>query len=45
MKKDFFGNLERLIEPVKSKPMLPSQEEIERNGRSRSAKLRVGKKK
>jgi 16S rRNA (cytosine1402-N4)-methyltransferase len=45
IKKDFFGNLERQIEPVKSKPILPSQEEIERNGRSRSAKLRVGQKK
>ena len=45
MKKDFFGNLERQIEPVKSKPILPSQEEIERNSRSRSAKLRVGQKK
>jgi 16S rRNA (cytosine1402-N4)-methyltransferase len=42
--KDFFGNLIRPMEPINRKPIVPSQEEIKDNNRSRSAKLRVAKK-
>ena len=45
MEKDFFG---RNLSPFKlltSKPIVPSDEEIERNPRSRSAKLRIAIKK
>lgn len=45
LKKDFFGNIQSSIKPLQGKPILPSAEEIERNGRSRSAKLRIGIKK
>ncbi|MBQ2839431.1 MAG: 16S rRNA (cytosine(1402)-N(4))-methyltransferase RsmH [Muribaculaceae bacterium] len=44
MEKDFFG---RNLSPFKlltSKPIVPSDEEIERNPRSRSAKLRIAQK-
>ena len=34
----------KTLEPVTSKPILPTQEEIDRNPRSRSAKLRVAEK-
>ncbi len=40
--KDFFGNTASPIHPLTSKPVVPDNEEIERNPRSRSAKLRVG---
>jgi len=39
--KDFFGNLNRPFKEVNRKPILPSDEELERNSRARSAKLRV----
>jgi 16S rRNA (cytosine1402-N4)-methyltransferase len=45
LKKDFYGNIQREMNPLKTKPILPTQEELERNKRSRSAKLRVGIKK
>lgn len=45
LKKDFFGNIQRELVPLKAKPILPSNEELEKNKRSRSAKLRVGIKK
>jgi 16S rRNA (cytosine1402-N4)-methyltransferase len=45
LKKDFYGNIQRELNPLKAKPILPSSEELERNKRSRSAKLRVGIKK
>jgi len=45
LKKDFFGNIQREMNPLKAKPILPTQEELEKNKRSRSAKLRVGIKK
>ncbi|MCM1451281.1 MAG: 16S rRNA (cytosine(1402)-N(4))-methyltransferase RsmH [Clostridium sp.] len=44
IEKDFYG---RILSPMKlmgSKPITPSPEEVERNPRSRSAKLRVGEK-
>ena len=40
--KDFFGNIASPARPLTSKPVVPDDEEIERNPRSRSAKLRVG---
>jgi len=42
--KDFFGNLLRPLKPTTSKPLLPSDEEIEVNNRARSAKMRVAEK-
>ncbi|MEM7173794.1 MAG: 16S rRNA (cytosine(1402)-N(4))-methyltransferase RsmH [Bacteroidota bacterium] len=38
---DIYGNLIRPFHPLHSKPLKPSQEEILRNNRSRSAKLRI----
>jgi 16S rRNA (cytosine1402-N4)-methyltransferase len=40
--KDFYGNLLRPMKPLHTKPILPSQEEIDINNRARSAKLRIG---
>jgi 16S rRNA (cytosine1402-N4)-methyltransferase len=40
-RKDFYGNLLRPFEPLVKKPLTPSAEEIKRNPRSRSAKLRI----
>lgn len=42
--KDFFGNLLRPLSPLQSKPIIPSEEEINTNTRARSAKLRVATK-
>jgi 16S rRNA (cytosine1402-N4)-methyltransferase len=42
--KDFYGNIARPFELITRKPVTPSSEEIERNSRSRSAKLRVAEK-
>ncbi len=39
--KDFFGNLIRPLKPLTSKPILPTEEEIEFNNRARSAKMRI----
>lgn len=39
--KDLFGRSSAPIKPLGSKPIAPDEEEIERNPRSRSAKLRV----
>jgi 16S rRNA (cytosine1402-N4)-methyltransferase len=39
--KDFYGNLQRPLKPLTSKPLLPTAEEIEENTRARSAKMRV----
>jgi 16S rRNA (cytosine1402-N4)-methyltransferase len=39
--KDFYGNLIRPMTPQQSKPIIPSEEEIQQNTRARSAKLRV----
>lgn len=43
--KDFYGNPIRVFDPVNRKPIVASQEEIDRNSRARSAKLRIGIKK
>lgn len=40
--KDFYGNIDRPYKIITKKPILPSEEEQNRNSRSRSAKLRVG---
>lgn len=42
--KDFYGNLIRPLEPVNRKPLTASMEELARNNRSRSAKLRIAEK-
>ncbi len=41
MEKDFFGNIIRPFQPLNAKPILPKEEELSQNTRSRSAKLRV----
>ena len=43
IKKDFYGNVIRPFEAVNRKPILPSEAELERNNRARSAKLRIAK--
>ena len=40
--KDVYGNYEAPMKALNKKPVIPSQEEIEKNSRARSAKLRVG---
>ncbi|WP_423126454.1 16S rRNA (cytosine(1402)-N(4))-methyltransferase RsmH [Gaoshiqia sp. Z1-71] len=42
--KDFFGNVTSGLEAVNRKVMIPGDEEIERNPRARSAKLRIAEK-
>ena len=42
LEKDFYGNVVRPFDPVNRKPITASDEELEANGRARSAKLRVG---
>ena len=44
LKKDGFGNLLRPFKPINHKPINPGMEELERNPRSRSAKLRIAEK-
>ncbi len=41
---DVFGNQERIFKPINRKVIIPSKEEIEKNTRSRSAKLRIAEK-
>lgn len=41
VEKDFFGNTVAPFKPLGSKPIVPDEAEIERNPRSRSAKLRI----
>jgi 16S rRNA (cytosine1402-N4)-methyltransferase len=43
--KDFFGNVVSPFELITRKVIVPDQEEIERNPRARSAKLRIAEKK
>ncbi len=40
--KDFFGNVVRPFDAITRKPTVASDEEVEQNGRARSAKLRIG---
>lgn len=44
LQQDFYGNITRPFEIITKKPIEPSDEEIRRNPRARSAKLRAGKK-
>lgn len=44
VKKDFYGNLIRPLEPVNRKPIVPGEEELKENNRARSAKLRIAEK-
>ena len=42
--KDFFGNVQTPFRLVNNKVIVPDNDEIERNPRSRSAKLRIAEK-
>jgi 16S rRNA (cytosine1402-N4)-methyltransferase len=44
VEKDFYGNLIRPLEPVTRKAIIADEEEVARNNRARSAKLRIAKK-
>jgi len=44
IEKDFFGNYATPLEAVNRKVIIPSEEEIEKNNRARSAKLRIAEK-
>lgn len=44
LEKDFFGNVNRPFKEVNRKVIVPSDEEIDRNPRARSAKLRIAEK-
>ena len=44
VEKDFYGNISSPFEAVSRKAIVPTAEEVERNPRSRSAKLRVAAK-
>lgn len=44
MEQDFFGNVKSPFRLVNNKVIVPSDEEVERNPRSRSAKLRIAEK-
>ncbi len=41
LNKEFFVNVLRTIKEVNRKPIVPNDEEVQRNSRSRSAKMRV----
>jgi 16S rRNA (cytosine1402-N4)-methyltransferase len=43
--KDFYGNVDSPLIAVNRKVIVPNDEEIERNPRARSAKLRIAEKK
>lgn len=42
--KDFYGNKKNLFKIITRKPIMPLEKEIEKNNRSRSAKLRIAEK-
>ena len=42
--KDFYGNIQRPFKVISRKAIIPSDEEVQQNPRSRSAKLRIGEK-
>lgn len=44
VEKDFYGKLIRPLEPINRKPIVPLENEVKENNRSRSAKLRIAKK-
>ncbi len=45
IEQDFYGNVISEIQAITRKPVIPGQQEIDRNPRARSAKLRIGEKK
>jgi 16S rRNA (cytosine1402-N4)-methyltransferase len=45
VEKDFYGNLLRPLEPIHRKALIADEQEIQRNNRARSAKLRIAEKK
>ena len=45
MEQDFFGNIKTPYKIINNKVIVPDNEEIETNPRSRSAKLRIAEKK
>jgi 16S rRNA (cytosine1402-N4)-methyltransferase len=44
LEKDLYGRVNKPFEAINNKPIIPNEEEIERNPRSRSAKMRVAEK-
>ena len=44
IEKDFYGNVKSPFKQVNKKLILPTEEEIEKNQRARSAKLRIAEK-
>lgn len=44
LEKDLYGNIQRQLIPVNNKVIVPSAQEIEQNGRARSARLRIAEK-
>ena len=45
VEKDFFGRINAPLKPLGTKPIVPTDAEVERNPRARSAKLRIAVKK
>ncbi len=44
IEKDFFGNVQKPLTEIVRHPIIPNEEEIQRNTRARSAKLRIAEK-
>lgn len=44
VEQDFFGNIQRPLQPIHNKVIVPSEEEVAINSRARSAKLRIAEK-
>ena len=44
VEKDFFGRIESPLRPVNNKVIVPDDDEVIRNPRARSAKLRIAEK-
>lgn len=45
VKKDFYGNVETPFTVITKKPIVPAEEEIKKNNRARSARLRIAERK
>ena len=45
VEKDFYGNINRPFKIITKKPIYPSKEELAKNSRARSAKMRIAEKK
>lgn len=41
LEKDFFGNIQRPLDPLSGKVIIPTEREIQENPRARSAKMRI----